>query len=540
MRQQLVHAIGRVPTIDPQRFGDDLVDLHARVQRRIRVLEHHLKVLPCTPQAGPAMREELLAVQVDLTARRFEQTEHDLGQRGLSATGFTDHAQRRASLQFEGDVLERMELLLAPQPATDIEGLFKIFGNQQCVLARPVMGNGGVFRRCHLAHLFVTPGRRFLVEMTGNTASFAGRGKLGPFFEARRPLSANGAARMKHAARRPVRQVRHESGDRVEFFHPVIELWKAGDKAGGIGMGRTFENLFRGGLFHHATSIHHCDAVGIFRNKTKIMGNEYHGRPGAFSHLGQHVHHLRLNRHIQRRGRFVRDQQVGFVRHGDRDHHALAHPARELVRELGIALFWVGHADKRQQLDHPRLDLILGVIGIVQLHCLSDLLANAQNRVQRRQRVLEDNGHRLAAQLLHLFEGQVGHLATAQADAARHDLEVRTQQAQHGEHRQALARSGFTNDAQHFVLVNFKADVLHQVCHTLWGDRVDGQVFDLQHRHVGILTGRGIFKRHSSVLHATSSSSFSRVKACDRNWKPATRIKSAMLGRIARCGARAR
>ena len=46
------------------------------------------------------------------------------------------------------------------------------------------------------------------------------------------------------------------------------------------------------------------------------------------------IEHLRLHRRVERRGRFVGDQQrrLGHHRHGD--HHALAHAAGEFVRIL--------------------------------------------------------------------------------------------------------------------------------------------------------------------------------------------------------------
>ena len=61
------------------------------------------------------------------------------------------------------------------------------------------------------------------------------------------------------------------------------------------------------------------------------------------------VENLGLDRHVERGGRLVGDEQlrVAGERHGD--HHALAHAAGELVRILVDALFGVGDADHLQQ-----------------------------------------------------------------------------------------------------------------------------------------------------------------------------------------------
>ena len=48
--------------------------------------------------------------------------------------------------------------------------------------------------------------------------------------------------------------------------------------------------------------------------------------------LADEVEDLRLRRHVERRRGLVGDQQVGVVHQRHRDHHALAHAARELVR----------------------------------------------------------------------------------------------------------------------------------------------------------------------------------------------------------------
>ena len=43
---------------------------------------------------------------------------------------------------------------------------------------------------------------------------------------------------------------------------------------------------------------------------------------------------LRLDGDVERGGRLVGDDQLGIAREPDRDHHPLAHAARELVRIL--------------------------------------------------------------------------------------------------------------------------------------------------------------------------------------------------------------
>ncbi len=75
------------------------------------------------------------------------------------------------------------------------------------------------------------------------------------------------------------------------------------------------------------------------------MGDPDHRGAGLareLLHLGKD---LGLDRHIQRRRRFIGDDQVGLVQKGDGDRHPLAHAAGQLVRIGAQALFRRRDAD---------------------------------------------------------------------------------------------------------------------------------------------------------------------------------------------------
>src|SRR5205085_10655921 len=78
------------------------------------------------------------------------------------------------------------------------------------------------------------------------------------------------------------------------------------------------------------------------------------------------------------------------------DHHPLAHAARELVRIVAPSLLGVGDPHQVEQLDHARRGLRVTEVS-VGTDDLDDLIPDAVHRVQRRQRVLEDHGDAVAA-----------------------------------------------------------------------------------------------------------------------------------------------
>ena len=104
----------------------------------------------------------------------------------------------------------------------------------------------------------------------------------------------------------------------------------------------------------------------------------------------QEVEDLGLDRHVERGRRLVRDQELRLAGESHRDHRALAHAARELMRVVLGARFRARNADPVERLGRARLRL-LAVHVEVRLERLADLPADSQHRVQRRHRVLEDH-----------------------------------------------------------------------------------------------------------------------------------------------------
>ena len=91
-----------------------------------------------------------------------------------------------------------------------------------------------------------------------------------------------------------------------------------------------------------------------------VMSTTRRRSPSA---LGENVEDLRLNRHVEGRGRLVGDDDVGVVRDGDGDHHALTHTTGELVREAAETLLGLRDADQIEQLDATVVNLLLGHVG---------------------------------------------------------------------------------------------------------------------------------------------------------------------------------
>ena len=172
-----------------------------------------------------------------------------------------------------------------------------------------------------------------------------------------------------------------------------------------IGMLRIGKDFGRGTGFHDLAVLHHTDPVSNAPHDAQVMGDEQQTHVFRPLQLAQKLEDLRLDRHVERGGRLVRDQNVGPVgqRHGD--HHALALPAGKLVRPGAQPAFGVADADLGQQFDDP-LPRGIARQPLVQGEALGKLALDGVERVQRGHRLLEDEADVVAAHLSqHLVAG---------------------------------------------------------------------------------------------------------------------------------------
>jgi hypothetical protein len=83
--------------------------------------------------------------------------------------------------------------------------------------------------------------------------------------------------------------------------------------------------------------------------------------PSRCFKVAQQIQNLRLDRHVERGGRFVGHEQFRLARQRHGDHHALLHAAGHLERIIFDARFRRGNADQFQQADD------LGVVRLFRL-----------------------------------------------------------------------------------------------------------------------------------------------------------------------------
>jgi hypothetical protein len=202
-----------------------------------------------------------------------------------------------------------------------------------------------------------------------------------------------GAARREPAAGRRRDQIGRATADHGQpGVAGVLDPGHRLEQRLGVGHAHLGEERRRGRLLDDLAGVHHGDVVGAAGDHAEVVAHEHHGHVALAPLLVEQVEDLRLHRDVERGGGLVGEQQLGAARQGDGDDDALAHAARQLVRELTEPALGLGDVHRAQQVDRRVAGRGPVEVG-VDLERLDDLAPDAHHGVERRHRVLEDHRH---------------------------------------------------------------------------------------------------------------------------------------------------
>jgi hypothetical protein len=125
-------------------------------------------------------------------------------------------------------------------------------------------------------------------------------------------------------------------------------------QADGIGVLRRVDHLGAPARSRRSAGVHHCDAVGGLGDHAHVVRHQHHRGAVVAAEPLQERDDLRLDRDVERSRRLVGDDELRVRADGERDHHALAHAARELVREVVDPALGRRDPDFAQEVDRAR------------------------------------------------------------------------------------------------------------------------------------------------------------------------------------------
>ncbi|ESQ67962.1 hypothetical protein PA15_0306525 [Pseudomonas aeruginosa HB15] len=222
-----------------------------------------------------------------------------------------------------------------------------------------------------------------------------------------------------------------------------VEQVALADEVGDETTAREAVDGFRGVQLLHPALVHHRDAVRQRQGFALIVGDIDEGDADVLLQVDQFDLHFFAQLGVQRRQRFVEQQQARPVDQRAGDRHALALAAGKLCRHAPAL---VRQAHVLQGLFDAGVDLALRHSGHLQRE--GDVLRHAHVREQRV--ALE---HRMHRALLRLDAGEV---LAVEADLAAVRLVEAGEHAQEG----GLAAPGRAEEGEEFAGVDRQADIV--------------------------------------------------------------------------------
>ena len=317
-----------------------------------------------------------------------------------------------------------------------------------------------------------------------------------------RHLVAEGAARVEVAAGRRVQEAGRIPGNRDQLGAGVTgDLGHAREQPPRVGHLRVGQDLGGLAVLHGPAAVHHQGVVGHLGHHAQVVGDDDDRGVELLLEVLEQVEDLRLDGHVQRRGRLVGDQHGRVVDQPHRDHRALPHAAGELVRVVVDPAVRLRDADPVEHLDGAAPGRALGRVRVHPVG-LDDLRAHREVGVQRRERVLEDHRHVAAAELPHLVLGQRQHVGAVQDDLARQLGVGAVEEAHDRRARHRLAGAGLAHDPQRLAPRDGVAQPVDGLDDAVTGREVDLEVLDDEERVArGRTVGRALLEGRCRRRH---------------------------------------
>ncbi|EAP75187.1 hypothetical protein ISM_11385 [Roseovarius nubinhibens ISM] len=283
-----------------------------------------------------------------------------------------------------------------------------------------------------------------------------------------------GATGAEGTARDLADERRHDARNGAErrAAFGLAGLRDAAQQAARVGMARRGKDVLGRTGLDQLTGIHHRHLVGDPRHHAEIMGDQDHRHVHLFGEIDQEPQDLRLNGHIERRGRLVRDEKIRLAHQRQRDHHPLPQPTRELMGILPQPARRGGDADLFQQFNRPLARLGLADPA-VQPQGLDQLIADRIGRVERGHRFLKDHRHAVAAQIAHHLGRGAAQIGLVKAHLVGLALDALRQKAHHRQRGERFARPAFAHDRQGLAPLEIEINTAHRMQDT--APRGDGQ-----------------------------------------------------------------
>ena len=248
-------------------------------------------------------------------------------------------------------------------------------------------------------------------------------------------------------------------------------------------MRRLTEDRSHRSLFDDPTGIHDGDPIGGLGDDAEVVRNQQQRQVERRLHLAQQLENLGLNRDVERRRRFVGDDERRATRQGDRDHHPLPHTAGQLVRVVAHARRRVRNVDRLHQLDRGRPRFAPRRASMDEQR-FGDLIADREDRVERGHRFLKDQRDLRAANRAHVALVERQQIAALEADGAAGDPAGPLNETHDRQRGDGLPAPRLADQPERLAGANLEVDVVDRRHRAGRGIEDRREMFDCEHWEV--------------------------------------------------------
>ena len=171
----------------------------------------------------------------------------------------------------------------------------------------------------------------------------------------------------------------------------------------------------------------------------------------------QQIEHLRLHGDVERSRRLVGDEESRLTRDRHRDHHALRHPAGQLMWIRVEPRRSVGNLDLLQELERSRTarDTARALaFGSVYRERFHQLMRDRVAGIEARERILEDHCDVLADEIAPFTIADAAQIVARERHPPRADTSREVDQTEQRQRHDALAGTRLADDTDHFALID--------------------------------------------------------------------------------------
>ena len=244
--------------------------------------------------------------------------------------------------------------------------------------------------------------------------------------------------------------------------------------------------------------IHHGDALAMLRRQPQVVGDEEQAGLAIALQLVDQLHDPRLGDDVERRGRFVGDNQVRLAGEGHGDQRALALAAGQLVRKTAEQVCRTRQMNRIERSDRPFAPRRLAVMA-ESFEMLVELGAERQDGVERGHRMLGHEGDGVAEQAGAVARRHGKQVAVPEGHATAAGCETPGQHAGDQAADHGFAGAGFADDADQFAPADGERDIAQHVDPPAAGLGRHGDIVQGEQRHEPALSAAAAGRRRSGA-----------------------------------------